>query len=125
MARKGVSFVKRETSEVFFCLPTGDSNENNYQFIWDWELGGWRFGDNMSIRAAATIREADLVVVSGEYGGTNGVWLWDHGIYDQQLVNLEDNEETFTTFGLNPSVYQTGWVRDGRRDEDAYNVTRR
>jgi len=122
MARKGESFVKRETSEVFFCLPTGDSKENNYQFIWDWEFGGWRFGDQIAVRAAVSMRESDTVLVAGKYMENNGVWLWDHAVYGQLFIRDEELQDS--PFGVNPAVYQSGWVPlDDGSMKNAYNVT--
>ncbi len=119
MARKGVSFVKMDTQECFFFLPVGESNIANYAFIWDWNLGGFRFLDQMdSVTCARVIPGNDLVLVGGDYDGATNMWCWDRSAFMG-----DDDVSRAQWLGVNPSVYQSGWVPlDGSDAKNSFHV---
>ena len=96
-AKKGTSWVDRVHGEAAFVLPTYDSQEPNYQFIWDFRLNGFRFREDLQIDFAVTLGDTDIVAAAGSYGGSNNVFLYGRG---------------YPGFSANPPTwrYVTGWV---------------
>ena len=96
-AEFGVSWVDRKAGEVVFALPYEDSTGNNFQFIWDWRLNGWRTRKDLSnIEAAFVMPGTDYVLISGTYDSKVNLWVYGQG-YPNYAV-------TYPT-----SIYRTGW----------------
>lgn len=59
--RFGISWITKKNKEVVFCLPVGDSNNPNQQFVWDYRNRGWRLRKEICPTAVETIKELTLV----------------------------------------------------------------
>ena len=117
-ARMGSSFVNRRKQEAVFSLPMDSSTKPDYQFIWDYEMGGFRAGNQMEIHAALELPENDMVLVSGTYDDEDNVFIWDRGSYDFDTANGNKYN------GLNAAEYWSGWVpmKTGPESHGAWNL---
>lgn len=66
-AKKGISWVGSGSGELVFVLPVNDSGDPNMQFIWDSRFNGWRLKDDLVVKAAISLMDSDIVLVSGDY----------------------------------------------------------
>jgi len=97
-AEFGVSWVDKRAGEVVFALPYEDSTGNNYQFVWDWRLGGWRTRRDLTdITAALPLPGSDYILVSGTYNSITNVWVYGNG-YPGYAVPYPT------------ALYRTGWA---------------
>jgi hypothetical protein len=119
-ARSGVSFINMDSQEAFFCLPYGEAVSPNFMFIWDWQLGGFRFMDQMTeVLCAARIPNSDMTLVSGTYDDTRNLWIWDRSNY----VSGSADDERDSYAGVNAAVYQSGWnFMDDSGLRNAYHI---
>jgi len=97
VAEYGVSWVDPRAGEVVFALPYKDSAVNNYQFVWDWRIGGWRTRSDLIVTAALPVPGTELVLVSGSYDGKTNVWVYGRG-YPNYAVTQP------------LAIYRTGWA---------------
>jgi hypothetical protein len=96
-AEFGVSWVDKRSGEVVFALPYEDSTGNNFQFVWDWRLNGWRTRQDLQdIEAAFPLPGTDYVLVSGTYDNKTNLWVYGQG--------YPNYEVTYPT-----AIYRTGW----------------
>ena len=72
-ANFGVAWIDARSGEAVFALPVDDNRIATYQFIWDFELGGWRTRSEMRITAACSL-PGDLVLLAGTVDSTTGVF---------------------------------------------------
>ena len=75
----GTSGINMTYGEVIFCLPLDDSTVNNYQFIWDFRLHGWRFREDVAMVCMAAIPGTDLLLVGGSYQDDSDVYIYGRG----------------------------------------------
>lgn len=109
-AEYGVSWVDQKLGEVVFALPYNDSDNNNYQFVWDWRLNGWRTRKDLTnIEAALPIPSTEMVLISGEYDGKRNVWVYGRG-----YPNYEVSYPT--------ALYRTGWCSFDRVGPGMHNI---
>lgn len=83
-AGSGVSWIKSDTKEIYFCLPVEDSTTPNKCFIWDHRFGGFRTRSNIKVNAALSIPKMGLSLFSGSVdvsgkGDEANVWIQDRG----------------------------------------------
>jgi len=109
-AEYGVSWVDRQLGEVVFALPYEDSTGNNYQFIWDWRMGGWRTRRDLTdIEAALPLPTTDYVLISGTYNGVKNVWVYGRGIPTYEVA--------YPT-----AIYRSGWCGFEKPGPGMHNI---
>ena len=112
--RFGVSWINKSTKELVFCLPYLDSTKPDLQFVWDYQNGGWRLRQDLTINAVEVI--SDKTLLAGSWKGrvgtkgdlldednssssaTNTVWVYNRG-YPNYSVGSDLT-----------STYTTGWM---------------
>jgi hypothetical protein len=97
-AEYGVSWTDRKAGESVFALPFEDSAGNNYQFVWDWRLNGWRTRRDLTdITAALALPGSDYILVAGTYDGVVNLWVYGNGTPNYAV--------SYPT-----ALYRTGWA---------------
>lgn len=97
-AEYGVSWTDRKAGESVFALPYEDSTGNNYQFVWDWRMNGWRTRRDLTdITSAIALPGSDYILVAGTYNSVVNVWVYGNGTPNYPVP--------FPT-----SLYRTGWA---------------
>jgi hypothetical protein len=97
-AEYGVSWTDRKAGESVFALPYEDSTGNNYQFVWDWRLNGWRTRRDLTdITAAIALPGSDYILVAGTYNSVVNVWVYGNGTPNYAVP--------YPT-----ALYRTGWA---------------
>lgn len=99
----GDSWLNRAKGEAVFVLPMDDSVVANYQFRWDYRLGGWRFGQDVEVTAACN--HGDLVLLAGGYDAIKNLWVYGRGYPSRD----QSGDPTPPT-----AVFSTGWVQLGK-----------
>ena len=112
-AHLGVAKLDRESAEAIFWLPIDDATTNNYQFIFDFRLKGWRTRADVEVAAATTLPRTDTLIVSGFYAQTTDVFAYKRGYPGSTMTP--------------PTArYITGWTIYSDEDESIgafYNAT--
>ncbi len=104
-AGKGVSWIRPDTKEVVFSLPMDDSEVPNMLFVWDYRFGGFRMRDNITVKAATTLKKEGITLLSGTVsiidkggvGDATNVWIENRG-YPAYVVSPPT------------AVFSSGWV---------------
>mgnify|MGYP003654690064 CR=1 FL=1 len=104
-AGKGVSWIRPDTKEVVFSLPMDDSEVPNMLFVWDYRFGGFRMRDNLTVKAATTLKKEGITLLSGTVsiidkggvGDATNVWIENRG-YPAYVVSPPT------------AVFSSGWV---------------
>ncbi|MFA6133963.1 MAG: hypothetical protein WC869_08125 [Phycisphaerae bacterium] len=111
MARHGVSWVDVSEGEAVFALPYRGSATNDFQFVWDYRLLGWRTRQDVEISAAVALTGADIVLAAGLYDSRRDLWAMNRG-YPGFVVTQP------------VSTYTSGWMSfsAGPQIHGSYNL---
>ena len=99
-ARFGISWIEKKTAEVFFALPMEDSEENNFQFVFDYRYKGWRLRKDFKIKDAISIPRYDVTLIAGTYDDLDTVWVKNRGYQNFSVTHPK-------------AKYSSGWFSLG------------
>lgn len=105
-AGKGVSWMRPDTKEVVFSLPMDDSTVPNMLFVWDYRFGGFRFRDNITVKAAITLNREGLTLLSG----TVTTKQKPKGNVDVTNVWIENRGYPGYAIKAPEAIFASGWV---------------
>ena len=109
LARMGSSWIDRNYGEVVFVLPVEDDSQPKMQFVFDYEVGGWRRKNFMSIRCAEVLGVSGMVVVAGVFDTTDSVFVLNRSYtgysVSQPLAEYITGWCAYDEFG--PNVHRT------------------
>lgn len=101
LANMGTSWVRPDTKELVFCLPSDDSTRPDLCFIWDHRFSGWRLRDNIIATSALTIPKMGITLLSGsvnvEKGYLDNIWVENRGYPNYSVVQPV-------------ALYKSGWT---------------
>lgn len=112
MARMGSSWVDRTHGEVVFVLPVEDDALPKMQFVFDYQVGGWRRKNFISVRCAEVLGVSGMVAVGGgQDNASDSVYVLDRGYkgYSASQPRAE---------------YSTGWCFYDDFGPNMHSVTR-
>tara|TARA_R110000824_G_scaffold156177_7_gene329118 strand:+ start:22 stop:2229 length:2208 start_codon:yes stop_codon:yes gene_type:complete len=113
-ARMGSSWIDRNYGEVVFALPVEDDSLSKMQFVFDYQVGGWRRKNFMSIRCAEILGASGMVVVGGSFENTESVFVLNRGYTGysvaQPLAEYVTGWCAYDEFG--PNVHRTTRTAD-------------
>lgn len=111
LARMGSSWIDRDQGEVVFVLPVEDDSLPKMQFVFDYQIVGWRRKNFMSIRCAESLGSSGLTLLGGIFDGQESVFVLDRG-YAGYPVSQPLAE------------YFTGWCSYDEFGPDMHSATR-